>query len=84
MFPNLTASLYQSNQYSSRSGCGHCGGMVRHENWCITCDPEVQYAYEIVLDPGRMTIGDRIILHALGVSWVKNLSRRACAQPARI
>jgi len=82
MFPNLAASLYHSNQNNAVTTCEHCGGVVRHEKWCITCDPAVQYAYQVVVDPGKMTAGDRIILHALGVAWVKNLCTGACSEPA--
>jgi hypothetical protein len=45
-----------------------CGEVVRHERWCITCDPAVQYAYEVVLDSEQMTVIDRLTLHALGVA----------------
>ena len=34
---------------------------------CITLDPVVYYAYEIVADPSKLTVGDALILHALGV-----------------
>jgi hypothetical protein len=39
--------------------------MVRHERWCITCHPAVQYAYEVVVDPEKLTLIDRLTLHAL-------------------
>lgn len=42
---------------------------MRHEKWCITRDPLVQYAYAIVSDPEKLTLRDRLILHALGVDW---------------
>ena len=42
---------------------------VRHEPWCSSPDENVYYAYEIVADPSRLTIGDALILHALGVAW---------------
>lgn len=36
MFANPAASWYHSNQYNEKSTCEHCGGVVRHERWCIT------------------------------------------------
>ncbi len=38
MLPNPTASWYHSNRYNAQAACEHCGGIVRHEKWCITCD----------------------------------------------
>jgi hypothetical protein len=64
--------LYHSNQYNAQSACEHCGGIVRHERWCITCDAVVQYAYGAVLETQKLTLCDRLILHALGASWEKN------------
>ncbi len=59
--------------YGGRPGtpevCEHCGRILRHEKWCITRDPLVQYAYAVVTDPERLTLRDRLILHALGVDW---------------
>jgi len=73
MFTNpVAASWYHSNQYAAQSACEHCGGTIRHERWCITRDALVQYAYGAVLDPGKLTLTDMLILHALGVSWEKN------------
>jgi hypothetical protein len=34
--------------------------------------PIVLYAYEIVADPSKLTIGDALVLHALCVAWDKN------------
>ncbi|MGB8061416.1 MAG: hypothetical protein WCF26_05960 [Candidatus Sulfotelmatobacter sp.] len=81
MSVNPKATWYHSNQYNAASTCEHCGGVVRHEKWCITCDPIVQYAYGVVLEPERLTLRDRLILHALGVSWVTNRCQGSC-QPA--
>jgi hypothetical protein len=75
------AFWYHSNQYNAQSACEHCGGIVRHERWCITCDAVVQYAYGAVLDPEKLTLCDRLILHALGVSWEKNRCMGACQSP---
>jgi hypothetical protein len=78
MSVNPQATLYHSNRYSAQSACEHCGGVVRHEKWCITCDPIVQYAYGVVLEPKKLTLRDRLILHALGVSWEANRCEGAC------
>ena len=73
MFANPAASWYHSNRYSASSSCEHCGGIVRHEHWCITVDAAVQYAYEVVLDAEKLSLIDRLTLHALGVAWAKPL-----------
>jgi hypothetical protein len=75
------AFLYHSNQYNAQSACEHCGGIVRHERWCITCDAVVQYAYGAVLDPEKLTLCDRLILHALGARWEKNRCQGICQSP---
>ena len=75
------ATWYHSNRYNAASTCEHCGGVVRHERWCITCDPIVQYAYGVVLEPEKLTLGDRLILHALGVVWGATCCQGSC-QPA--
>jgi hypothetical protein len=80
MFANPSASWYHSNQYSAQTACEHCGGIVRHEKWCITCDAVVRYAYSVVLELESLTSFDRLILHALGVSWEKNRCAIACPQ----
>ena len=72
MFANPAASWYSSNQHLARPACEHCGGTLRHERWCITCDALVQYAFAAVLDPGKLALVDRLILHALGVVWEKS------------
>jgi hypothetical protein len=61
--------LSHSNQYSADSACGHCDGVVRHESWCLTQNATVQYAYQAVSDPDRLSSGDHLILHALGAAW---------------
>jgi len=71
---------YHTNKYAAEAACEHCGGVVHHEEWCITSNRKVAYAYEIVLDPGKLTIEDTLILHALGVAWKQNEGRPcACA-----
>ena len=61
--------LTHSNRYSADSACGHCDGVIRHEAWCVTQNAGVQYAYQVVSDPGLLSTGDHLILHALGVAW---------------
>jgi hypothetical protein len=60
--------LSDSNE-ASDSACGHCDGVIRHEPWCITESPSVQYAYQVVSDPSHLNAGDHLILHALGAAW---------------
>jgi len=67
MFANPAASWF--SQPTSQCACQHCGGVGRHEKWCITCDAMVQYAYGVITDPEKLTVCDQLILHALGVSW---------------
>lgn len=67
-----TPSWYHTNKYTADAACEHCGSVVRHEAWCITCNPNVAYAYGALLDPGKLTIEDQLILHALGVAWKQN------------
>ena len=73
MFANPSASWYFGSPSTPQAGCEHCGGAGRHEKWCITRDAFVRYAYTAVLDPERLTLRDRLILHALGVSWAQNM-----------
>ena len=63
--------IYHSNRYSADSACLHCRGIIRHETWCVSQNPRVSYAYKAVLDAERLSLGDRLILHALGVGWVE-------------
>jgi hypothetical protein len=60
---------YQTNAYKVQAACEHCQGIVRHEVWCQTLNPNVCYACTIVASPTKLTIGDAIILHSLGVLW---------------
>ncbi len=69
---------FHSNRYSAQAACEHCEGVVRHEPWCIRLDPAVYYAYEIVVDPGKLTMADALILHSLGVLWGKNTCPGNC------
>ena len=58
-----------SNPYSADSACSHCERIIRHEAWCMTQNASVQYAYQAVLEPGTLSPGDHLILHALGAAW---------------
>jgi len=80
MFVSPAASWYHSNQYAAQSECEHCGGMVRHERWCITRNPAVQYAYSVVQDAEKLSLYDRLILHALGVEWGQNRCDGSCTR----
>ena len=63
---------YDSNQYRAYPGCSHCAGVTTHEAWCGTHNVFVQYAFLAVLN-NDLTIGDTLILHALGVKWDRSL-----------
>ena len=69
---------FHSNRYSEQVACEHCAGIIRHEPWCITANPLVNYAYEVVADPGKLTFGDALILHSLGAMWAGNGCRGSC------
>jgi hypothetical protein len=66
---NPSSGWYHTNRYDARAACEHCGGVIRHERWCITRNVSVQYAYDVLVDANRLTLTDRLILHALGVAW---------------
>lgn len=68
--------LASGNQNGQGSFCGRCAGVTSHETWCITCNTIVRYAFRIVLDGCQLTLGDELILHALGVEW----SRASCKE----
>lgn len=81
MFVGPAAGWYHSNQYHAESACEHCGGIVRHERWCVTRDATVRYAFGAVLDPEKLMLSDALILHALGVAWGKNQCKGSCQTP---
>ena len=60
-----------SSKYNVESACGYCEGAVEHAAWCATREPRVAYAYLIVRDASKITEGDSLILHSLGVAWVE-------------
>jgi hypothetical protein len=68
MSQNKTVSDH-SDQYNAQSACQHCEGIICHERWCLTLNPVVHYACEIVLYPDKLILEDAIILHSLGVTW---------------
>ena len=69
-----TTVWHHSNNYNAEAACEHCQGVVRHERWCITRSEAVLYAYAAVADANKLTEGDRLILHALGVAWKNNVA----------
>ena len=72
-----------SNKYSAEAACEHCQGVVRHESWCITRCETVLYAYEAVINADKLTEGDRLMLHALGVVWTNNSCNGSCKSAPR-
>jgi hypothetical protein len=64
----------RSNQYSAGPVCDYCAGVTRHEKWCVTCNAIVRYAYGAIAEGGRLTLGDELSLHALGVEWSSKAS----------
>lgn len=54
---------------NAQSGCEHCHGVTKHESWCVTLDPKVSYARQIVDEASKLTFSDALILHSLGVVW---------------
>lgn len=84
MFTNPAANWYPNTRNSTQAVCEHCGRIARHERWCITRDPIVQYAYAVVSDPEKLSLRDRLILHALGVDWGNTPYQGNFDQTARI
>ncbi len=72
MSDKIETVWYVSNRYTAQAACKHCGGIVRHESFCITRDPVVYYAHQIIADPAQLTLQDCLILHSLGVVWDRN------------
>jgi hypothetical protein len=60
---------FHSNRYAADTACEHCGGIVRHEPWCINQNSHVLKAWEAVRDADSLDLHDHLILHALGVAW---------------
>jgi hypothetical protein len=58
------------NQYHSEdSVCAHCDGVICHEPWCIALSADGGDAFWVVLGSDRLSAGDELRLHALGVAW---------------
>jgi hypothetical protein len=66
-----------SNKYHAAAACENCQGIVRHEPWCITKNPNVEYAFLVIIEPMVMLEADHIILHGMGVRW--NACKGKCA-----
>lgn len=66
---NNIDSAHHHNRHNSGTACLHCQGIIDHEPWCVTRAPKVSYAYEIVAESSKLTLGDALILHSLGVTW---------------
>lgn len=68
--------VYHSNRYSMESACGFCHGIVYHEDWCITKNDNVHYAWEVVRDAEALLDDDRAYLKAVGIEWKNPQSTR--------
>lgn len=66
-------SAYNSTQYKAPAACALCEGVLAHEAWCASRDPGASYAFQIVVDASRLTTGDSLILHSLGVAWAESV-----------
>ena len=64
-----SGSTCNSNSCSAPSPCAFCEGVFQHAAWCASRDPGASYAYQIVVDASKITPGDSLILHSLGVAW---------------
>ena len=62
-------SVYHANRYDSDSACEFCQSVFDHAPWCATQNSTVFYAYQIVAESARLTLGDSLALHSLGVTW---------------
>ena len=80
MATTQTNTWFHSNRYSAEAVCDFCDGLVRHEPWCISRNPEVLKAWEAVNDPAKLSVHDKLILHALGTTWTANCKGKCKAQ----
>ena len=78
MFSGNAPARFHSNRYNAQSACEHCSGVIRHESWCITVNPVVYYAFEAVLDAGKLSVGDVLALRSLGVLWTGQVCPGKC------
>jgi hypothetical protein len=77
--PNTSPTTWQQNNpYRPQTSCEHCGNLLNHESWCFTRNTAVQYAYQIVMDPSKLTLADHLILHSLGVIWEMKTVQKNC------
>ncbi len=68
---NNINSSHRNGLSNAAKVCEHCQAEGEHEPWCITRDPRVSYAYEIVAEASKLTFADTLILHSLGVTWAE-------------
>jgi hypothetical protein len=78
---NAAGSSYFNNGFNADTVCQHCEGLVEHEPWCMTREPRMHYAYQIVVDPSKLTLADTLLLHSLGVAWTNNATQKVEALP---
>lgn len=78
MFPSNLSAPFHSIRYNAQSACEHWSGVIRHEAWCITVNPVVYDAYEVVLDADKLSMGDVLALHSLGVQWTGKVCPGTC------
>ena len=69
MYPRQQIVSARSSQDSESSICNHCAGVASHEPWCITRNTLVRYAFGAASGGNHLTLGDELILHALGAEW---------------
>jgi hypothetical protein len=62
-------AVFHSNKYAANTECENCKGIIRHEPWCIAENPNVLYAYEVVLHPNKLSVEDSMRLHGMGSIW---------------
>jgi hypothetical protein len=67
-----------TNRYSADEACQHCAGIISHEPWCITRSPIILYIFQAVLDADKLSMGDHITMHALGVAWTGKICKGMC------
>ena len=73
--------LSRSNQNATGGTCSHCAGVAVHETWCVTRNAFVRYAYAAISGNGRLTLGDKLSLHGLGVAWTGEVPTEEIRRP---
>jgi hypothetical protein len=81
MRPYEQSRWYHCNRYSADSACEYCGGVIRHEPWCVRRNRAVSYAYAAARNATELTLEDQLILHALGVTWTADESAQVLLPP---